>query len=81
MTAKRGPVAGTEHARCGDQAVKAKYGPDCSARIGKQGGEVMPQHLGERHYGAAFRGSGVHPGAARGTPIAWEGVSLDASCP
>ena len=34
LTTKRGPVAGTEEARHGGQAVKAKYGPDSYARIG-----------------------------------------------
>ena len=35
MTNKRGPVAGTEEAKRGGQAVKAKYGPDFYAKIGK----------------------------------------------
>ena len=43
MTHKRGPVAGTEEARHGGQAVRAKYGPDFFARIGKKGGETMKQ--------------------------------------
>jgi hypothetical protein len=41
MTRKRGPVADTEHARRGGQAVRAKHGPDFSARIGKRGREMM----------------------------------------
>lgn len=43
MTSKPGPVAGTEQARRGGLVVKAKYGPDFYARIGKQGGEKMKQ--------------------------------------
>ena len=46
ITNKRGPVAGTEEARRGGQDVKATYGSDFSARIGKQGGETMKQRLG-----------------------------------
>ena len=43
MSTKRGPVAGTEVAKHGGQAVKAKYGPEFFARIGKKGGATMKQ--------------------------------------
>ena len=43
MTSKRGPVAGTEEAKRGGQAVREKYGHDFYARIGKKGGETVKQ--------------------------------------
>lgn len=68
MTSKRGPVAGSEQAKRGGQAVKATYGPDLYARLGKKGGETVRQRgpdyfaaIGrkggeatKRSYGAAF---------------------------
>ncbi len=50
MTSKRGPTAGTEEARRGGQAVKAKYGPDYFARIGQKGGETVKQRRGPAFY-------------------------------
>ena len=41
MTTKRGHAAGTEQAKRGGNAVKAKYGSDFYARIGKKGGESV----------------------------------------
>ena len=35
LITKRGPAAGTEEAKHGGQAVKAKYGSDYYVRIGK----------------------------------------------
>lgn len=46
---KRGPVAGTEEARRGGQAVRARYGQEFFARIGKKGGETV-----RREHGSAF---------------------------
>ena len=46
MSNKRGPAAGTEEAKRGGQAVRAKYGPDFYSRIGKKGGDTVKQRRG-----------------------------------
>ena len=43
MTSKRGPVAGSEQAKRGGQAVRDKYGSAFFAQIGKKGGAAMKQ--------------------------------------
>ena len=57
MTSKRGPVAGTEQAKRGGQAVREKYGLDFYARIGKKGGETVKQR-GPDFYAAIGRKGG-----------------------
>jgi general stress protein YciG len=46
---KRGPVAGTAEARRGGEAVRAKYGRDFFAKIGKKGGDTV-----RREHGSEF---------------------------
>ena len=47
---KRGPVAGTEEARRGGQAVRAKYGKEFFSRIGKKGGDTVRREHGSDFY-------------------------------
>lgn len=50
MTTKLGPAAGTEQAKQGGKAVKAKYGLEFYAQIGKKGGETVKQQHGPAYY-------------------------------
>lgn len=47
---KRGPVAGTAEAQRGGQAMRALYGQEYFARIGKQGGENARRRHGPEFY-------------------------------
>jgi general stress protein YciG len=49
---KRGPVAGTEQARRGGQAMKAQYGAAFFQAIGKKGGAAASERLGPEGYRA-----------------------------
>lgn len=45
-TSKRGPVPGSEHAKHGGQAVRAKYGADYFRQIGQKGGQRVKEKQG-----------------------------------
>lgn len=47
---KRGPVPGSPAANRGGQAVRAKYGSQFFARIGKKGGSVVNARYGQAFY-------------------------------
>ncbi len=55
---KRGPVAGTAEARRGGEAVRAKYGRDFFAKIGKKGGDTVRREHGSEFYAQIGRKGG-----------------------
>jgi general stress protein YciG len=55
---KRGPVAGTEEARRGGEAVRKKYGRDFYSRIGKKGGDTVRREHGSEFYAEIGRKGG-----------------------
>jgi uncharacterized protein len=55
---KRGPVAGTEEARRGGEAVRKKYGREFYARIGKKGGDTVRREHGSEFYAEIGRKGG-----------------------
>ena len=55
---KRGPLAGTEEARRGGEAVRAKYGRDFFSRIGKKGGDTVRREHGSDFYAQIGRKGG-----------------------
>ena len=76
MTSKRGPAAGTDEAKRGSQAVKAREGADFYARIGKQGGETMQQRRGGTSHRRGHLGVWSPPRKSRTRPsIVRAGVS------
>src|SRR5262245_33163535 len=50
MPGKRGPKAGTQEARRGGEAVRAKYGRDFFSQIGKKGGDTVRREHGPDFY-------------------------------
>ena len=56
---KRGPRAGTENARRGGMAVRAKYGHDFFARIGAKGGQTVRERRGPEFYATIGRMGGL----------------------
>jgi hypothetical protein len=64
---KRGPVAGTEEARRGGQAVRARYGHDFFARIGKKGGETVRREHGSEFYSEIGKKGGQSTKRRQGT--------------
>jgi len=63
---KRGPVAGTEEARRGGEAVRAKYGRDFYSRIGKKGGDTVSRQHGPDFYANIGRKGGESTKARQG---------------
>ena len=55
---KRGPVAGTEEARRGGEAVRKKYGREFYSRIGKKGGDTVRREHGSEFYAEIGRKGG-----------------------
>jgi len=49
---KRGPIAGTEQAMRGGQAMRDRYGPDFYRTIGKKGGAAQSARIGPEGYRA-----------------------------
>lgn len=47
---KRGPVAGTDEARRGGEAVREKYGHDFFSKIGRIGGRTVAKQHGPEFY-------------------------------
>lgn len=47
---KRGPVAGTDEARRGGEAVREKYGHDFFSKIGRIGGRTVAKQHGSDFY-------------------------------
>jgi general stress protein YciG len=47
---KRGPKAGTQEARRGGEAVRAKYGREFFSQIGKKGGDTVRREHGPDFY-------------------------------
>lgn len=47
---KRGPVAGTDEARRGGEAVREKYGHDFFSKIGRIGGKTVAKQHGPEFY-------------------------------
>src|ERR1700730_14143214 len=47
---KRGPEPGSQKAKRGGQAVRAKYGPEFYSKIGKKGGETVKEKRGPQFY-------------------------------
>ena len=59
LARKRGPRAGTENARRGGMAVRAKYGHDFFARIGAKGGQTVRERRGPEFYATIGRMGGL----------------------
>ena len=55
---KRGPVAGTEEARRGGEAVRKKYGREFYSRIDKKGGDTVRREHGSEFYAEIGRKGG-----------------------
>lgn len=64
---KRGPTAGTAEARRGGEAVRAKYGRDFFAKIGKKGGDTVRREHGPEFYASIGRKGGETTKARQGT--------------
>ncbi|MBV8084597.1 MAG: hypothetical protein JO247_07255 [Chloroflexi bacterium] len=56
---KPGPVPGTANARHGGDAVKAKYGSEYFATIGRKGGEAVRQDRGAGFFATIGTKGGV----------------------
>src|SRR5690349_9975467 len=63
---KRGPVAGTEEARRGGEAVRKKYGREFYSRIGKKGGDTVRRQHGPDFYANIGRKGGESTKARQG---------------
>ena len=63
---KRGPTAGTAEARRGGEAVRAKYGRDFFAKIGKKGGDTVRREHGPEFYASIGRKGGETTKARQG---------------
>jgi uncharacterized protein len=66
-TGKRGPVAGTDEAKRGGEAVRAKYGREFYSRIGKKGGDTVRREHGSEFYSQIGRKGGEMTKARQGT--------------
>src|SRR5262245_9739953 len=63
---KRGPVAGTEEAKRGGQAMKAQYGSQFYQTIGKKGGAAASARIGPEGYRAIGQKGGEATKAKHG---------------
>jgi general stress protein YciG len=63
---KPGPRPGTEAAKRGGQAARAKYGVEYYSRIGKKGGSIVKERHGSDHYTRIGRQGGEQTKAKHG---------------
>lgn len=63
---KRGPVAGTEQAKRGGQAMKEQYGSTFYQEIGKKGGAAASERIGPEGYRAIGQKGGETTKAKHG---------------
>ncbi len=89
---RRGPEPGSQKAKHGGQAVRAKYGAEFYAKIGRKGGETVKEKRGPQFYaeigkkggestkrqqGSAFYSKIGKKGGVRGRPADEHAAAAD----